>query len=895
MFKSHVTGTRFIFDDIGTFSCKSSFLIYLITCSDCGIQYVGQTIQHLHERLNGHRSSVKKSTNTFIYQHYSEGGHDFCKAKIQIIDILDPQIYSRYDLDQLERFWINTLCTVFPLGLNDKIQGVGNISSNKYNSHYECYYNKPVARYKRGHGKKRKLKNKINKLVYNVDSIQEIVNELLYLFKNNSQQLYIKLKSFNKNKIKIAISHMLNVNSTLYNIICSFYNNRYTVRQETSTNNDREFITVPFSCKFIDKLSLNSIFRDSSIESLLPKIFADKIPLIVYYKYNAAIGRKLLNYSQFLKNLTKEQIKHIIEADCTCSSSPFNYEPHNHVITGDLNIIPNLELRKIMSLGTKYREPTYLKPENIKTSLFEYIDKFVKFKSQSLGIDAKEFDNWANRVKEIISNRIQFYISHNPQVFIGKESIFKNKEVKDCVYDIHKKFILVVADKTSNNYVIICKKFYLLTLIEELGIDKETFICSGNTTYRNADITPKEIIDKHTKEMKNIFKITIGEKDQIIPKMFWNAKLHKVPFKARFIAGARRSTTKKLAIRINNGLKVLKQSFVKYCEAIRRHTGINYHWSISSSEEFVEKLKDIDIWSMEVFDFTTLYTKLDLQEVINSLYGIINLLFSPTNKYICIGYKKSFFSKKKYRGYHCFDNVTFKEAICFIVSNTFVSFGGIVLQQIKGIPMGGSCSSLIADLSLNFKEFSFMKNLVKERKLGLARLLSSSSRYVDDINIINYNKFRYLVPQIYPVGLEVERNGVNNKVVCYLDIKVIITEKGIRTEVYNKVDDFDFPVVTFTFASGNMPLHIGYNIFFGQILRYSRICSHKEDFMNKTSSLYKTLVNHGYDERKLVRFFRKIFSKDPFILFKYGYNNISEALVYFQTICTNHLRINELQ
>ncbi len=681
---------------------------------------------------------------------------------------------------------------------------------------------------------------------------------------------------------------MLKVNSTLYNIICSFYNNRFPVRQGTPTNHDREFITVPFNCKFIDKLSLNSVFRDSSIESLLPEQFTNKIPLMVYYKYNTTVGRKLLNYNHFLKNLTKEQIKHIIGNECACSSSPFNYEHHNHIITGNLDIITNFELRKIMLLGAKYREPTYLRPETIKTSLFQYIDNFVKIKSQKHGIDTKEFENWTNRVKEVITNRIQFYISHNPDIFIGEDSLFKNKEVMDCIKDVHNKFILIVADKAANNYVVICKKNYVLTLMEELGIDKNTFTCSGNSTYQIMDRTERELIDEHIKEMKNDFKISIDEADQIIPKIFWNAKLHKTPFKARFIAGARRSTTKKLAIRINKGLKVLKQHFIKYCDAIHRHTGINFHWSISSSMEFIEKLREKEIWSMQVFDFTTLYTKLDLQEVISSLYGIIDLLFSSANKFICIGYEKSFFSKKKYRGYHCFDIVTFKKAICYIVNNTFVSFGGFVFQQIKGIPMGGSCSSLIADLTLNFKEFSFMKKLVKDKKLGLARLLSSNSRYVDDINIINYKTFLHLVPQIYPVDLEVERDGENNKVVCYLDIKIIITEKGTQTKVYNKVDDFDFPVVAFTFPSGNMPLHIGYNIFFGQILRYSRICSHKEDFMSKTASLYSTLLNRGYDEKKLVGSFRKVFYKDQFILFKYGYANIAEALLEFRAICENH-------
>ena len=823
--------------------------------------------------------------NTFIYQHYKDSGHDFGKAKIQIIDILDPRIYSKYDLDQLENFWINALCTVFPLGLNDKVQGVGNISSNINKYHFECYYNKPVARYKRGHGKKRKYKNKLNDVAYNIDSTQEIVYDLLHLFNNNSQQLYNKLKSLSKKKLKLVISPMLKQNSTLYNIIRSFYNNRYIVRQISTNKLEREFITVPFNCKFVDKLSLNSIFRDSSIETLLPAKFADKLPLMIYYKYNTTIGRKLLNYNNFLKSLTKEQIIQIIENECACLSSPFNYIPHNHIITGDLNIIPNLRLRNIMSLGTKYREPTYLQPETIKTSLFEYIDNFVKFKSISHGIEAKEFEKWKIRVKEVITNRIQFYITHHPQVFIGKESIFKDKKVMDCINDIHKTFILAVADKAANNYVIICKKFYVLTLIKELGIDKDTFTCAGNTTYQIINRTEKEVIDEHNNEMKNLFNIAVDKKDQVIPKIFWNPKLHKIPFKARFICGARKSTTKKLAVRIDKGLKVIKKSFTKYCEAIYRHTGINYHWSVSSSMEFMDKIKKLEIWSMQVFDFTTLYTKLDLQEVISSLYGLIDLLFSPSNKYICIGYRKSFFSKKKYKGYYCYDITTFKEIIRFIINNTFVSFGGFVLKQIKGIPMGGSCSSLIADLSLNFKEFCFMKRIVKEKKLGLARLLSNNSRYVDDINIINYKKFINLIPQIYPVDLEVERNGDNDKVVCYLDIKVVITEKGFQTKVFNKVDDFDFPVVTFTFPSGNMPLNIGYNIFFGQILRYSRICSQKDDFITKAASLYVTLVNRGYGDRKLVGSFRKIFDKDQFILFKYGYNNIAEALLDFRAIC----------
>ena len=38
----------------------------------------------------------------------------------------------------------------------------------------------------------------------------------------------------------------------------------------------------------------------------------------------------------------------------------------------------------------------------------------------------------------------------------------------------------------------------------------------------------------------------------------------------------------------------------------------------------------------------------------------------------------------------------FKDAVILILFNTFVSFCGIMFQQVKGIPMGGNCSPLQA-------------------------------------------------------------------------------------------------------------------------------------------------------------------------------------------------------
>ena len=89
-FASYCTGRKFIFDTKGYFSCKSKNVIYLITCKKCGIQYVGQTTQALHCRLNGHRSAILgNKKNTYLSNHFRSEGHCIGDLSIQIIDFID--------------------------------------------------------------------------------------------------------------------------------------------------------------------------------------------------------------------------------------------------------------------------------------------------------------------------------------------------------------------------------------------------------------------------------------------------------------------------------------------------------------------------------------------------------------------------------------------------------------------------------------------------------------------------------------------------------------------------------------------------------------------------------------------------------------------------------------
>ena len=46
-------------------------VVYLITCSKCNAQYVGQTTRHLSIRMNEHRSKCKNNDKTFLISSHS--------------------------------------------------------------------------------------------------------------------------------------------------------------------------------------------------------------------------------------------------------------------------------------------------------------------------------------------------------------------------------------------------------------------------------------------------------------------------------------------------------------------------------------------------------------------------------------------------------------------------------------------------------------------------------------------------------------------------------------------------------------------------------------------------------------------------------------------------------
>ena len=73
------------------------------------------------------------------------------------------------------------------------------------------------------------------------------------------------------------------------------------------------------------------------------------------------------------------------------------------------------------------------------------------------------------------------YLKFEREDSITKPKILSDPDVKDTLRRLHDDFVLVPADKAANNVIVVCKKYYIETLIKELGIN--TTNISPNSTY----------------------------------------------------------------------------------------------------------------------------------------------------------------------------------------------------------------------------------------------------------------------------------------------------------------------------------------------------------------------------------------------------------------------------
>ena len=149
-------------------------------------------------------------------------------------------------------------------------------------------------------------------------------------------------------------------------------------------------------------------------------------------------------------------------------------------------------------------------------------------------------------------------------------SIFKDPNVAKQLSPLHNKYVIFSVDKAPNNIVFVSKSHYIDCLIKELGIDNSL----GNPTYTPTTHTKEEILDNHRSVLCS-FGISTKDEELDLPSLYWIPKLHKCPFKQRYISGFAKCSTKPLSKLLICILLAVKTGLQSYCNTSYSRGGVN--------------------------------------------------------------------------------------------------------------------------------------------------------------------------------------------------------------------------------------------------------------------------------------------------------------------------------
>ena len=106
---------RNLFPIVHHLDCGTSDCCYLIFCSECNLQYVGQTSQPLRQRIAEHVRSISHTPTTHLARHFSSGSCSLASFRFLALE-RSPKTDTRLAKESL---WIRRLRTIFPCGFND--------------------------------------------------------------------------------------------------------------------------------------------------------------------------------------------------------------------------------------------------------------------------------------------------------------------------------------------------------------------------------------------------------------------------------------------------------------------------------------------------------------------------------------------------------------------------------------------------------------------------------------------------------------------------------------------------------------------------------------------------------------------------------------------------------
>ena len=859
-------------------TCKTKCLVYLITCKKCQCQYVGETKRRLVDRASEHIYNVKKGNKTtFLYEHFTENGHKYTDMQFKILQTCN----YKYELKIAELFWITTLQTVYPCGLNDEIKGYGKISDYMFKLKGKIipYFGQKLPRQQRAHGRRRR-NSKVMDTAYvdqwllndimKPESIRKLVNSLHAQSKKTLLYTFAKIipRSKQTNLIK--------------GILASYLEYRNYNWQQVNKKKHKEYLSIPFPGKNYN-VNVKRIITNRQVKMAMPPQLK-AIDIIPVFTYTPTVGDYMFNHKRLLKRLNNQPsaLQHTAKLPCRCHSSTFIYEPYKHIFTGDMTICNNDKVASILTKGANFR-PIYNKDITQVTNEFrDALSSFSRHMAKKYQISPPELHPWETNFTRIHK---QIYLAkNNTNNYAATDRHIEL--LRDYTKQISKDLVITPIDKAKNNIAFICKQFYISVLCKELGYNQD-FIAQGNEVYQPTNFTLQTIVKNHI-SLNARYRQHISNENRTLPLLYAIPKMHKVPYKFRFIAGAKFCTTKSIAILLHRILVFCRQQLLDIANLINYRKRKKVFYSIKNSEEVIVRCNNLTKIpkTVRTADFTTLFTNLPHKDIYSALTYLTKLIFNTQHKdTLVVTYKNVYLTNQRIPKHGlAFTHPEVCKLVFDVVNETYVACFGNIFKQIKGVPMGGNASPDIADLALAAMEYKYSIINTNEQL--------HFYRYVDDLLLFDCKAFASIAPLIYGNDLGIESTLPSDSA-NFLDLNVQCKDKGIRFRIHDKTDMFNFGVNKYASNDSNVDEKVHYNIMFTQILRAIKLNSQFNDFKTHFFKLCNVFIRKGFPVTMLYEITYKVCTRNICLLHKYniiGPDNVKKVLRWLYYEYASHHR-----
>ena len=525
----------------------------------------------------------------------------------------------------------------------------------------------------------------------------------------------------------------------------------------------------------------------------------------------------------------KDILDNMNNLPCNCTTSPFTDASHWHIVSGDICIVQNNKLRKLLCKGPKYREPVSINFSNCKTEIKNSLTKFSSDWCNKKGVPVKCFTQWISIL--IIK-------------FSRVKQVLRDPEVTSYSSILQKQYVMCPIDKAVNNIAFINKKYYVQVLLTELGL-----LSATSNTYQQVNETLHNILQQQNNTLDSVFGLKNNDKEfNCLPCIYRLPKMHKIPSGARFIIADKKCINKQLSKHVTSAFKLCYSQTNAYHKKTYYFIGAKSFWVIQNNSLPLECIKKINkrknAQQISTFDFSTLYTKIPHEKLLHVLYKVVAFVFKGgTRDYIIINKQGCASWSSKKRGHHfVFTKSLLKEAIKLLLHHCF-SNGNITMIQVIGIPMGSDPATFFANLFLAHKEADWVK---AQRKLGTisVRKINNSFGFIDDLLSLNDGStFEKHYKDIYPTELELKKEN-NNSCASFLELYIYIENGEFHTRLFDKRDNFGFDIVRMPFYCSNFPS----KMFYGSI---------EQSFLEFLEQPVKlkillVIVNSGANEEKQI-------------------------------------------